>query len=52
MHQRTWMEFIKDCDFELKYHHGKANKVVDASRIKETHITELMMLEHDLLERL
>lgn len=52
MHQRMWMEFIKDYDFKLKYHPGKANKEADAPSRKEMHITKLMMLEHDLLERL
>ena len=30
MRQRRWMEFIKDYDFTLHYHPGKANVVVDA----------------------
>ena len=30
MRQRRWMEFLKDYEFELKYHHGKANVVADA----------------------
>jgi len=30
MRQRRWMEFLKDYDFELHYHPGKANVVVDA----------------------
>ena len=28
--QRRWMEFLKDYDFTLHYHLGKANVVVDA----------------------
>lgn len=35
--KRRWMEFLKDYDFELKYHPGKANKVVDALSRKEMH---------------
>ena len=30
MRQRRWMEFLKDYDFTLHYHLGKANLVVDA----------------------
>jgi len=30
MRQRRWMQFLKDYDFELLYHPGKANVVVDA----------------------
>ncbi|MCI94472.1 hypothetical protein A2U01_0115770, partial [Trifolium medium] len=27
MRQRRWLEFLKDYDFELSYHPGKANVV-------------------------
>ncbi|XP_068483219.1 uncharacterized protein [Phaseolus vulgaris] len=30
MRQRRWMEFLKDYDFQLMYHPGKANVVADA----------------------
>ena len=30
MRQRRWMEYLKDYDFELLYHPGKANVVADA----------------------
>ena len=30
MSQRRWMEFLKDYDFTLHYHPGKANVVADA----------------------
>ena len=30
MRQRIWMEFLKDYDFTLHYHPGKANMVADA----------------------
>jgi hypothetical protein len=30
MRQMRWMEFLKDYDFELSYHPGKANVVADA----------------------
>ena len=28
--QRRWMEFLKDNEFELNYHPGKANVIADA----------------------
>ena len=30
MRQRRWLEFVKDYDFELSYHPGKANVAADA----------------------
>ena len=30
MRQRRWLEFLKDYDFSLNYHPGKANVVADA----------------------
>ena len=30
MRQRGWMEYLKDYDFTLHYHPGKANVVADA----------------------
>ena len=30
LRQRRWVEYLKDYDFELAYHLGKANVVVDA----------------------
>ena len=30
MQQRRWLELIKDYDFEVHYHPGKANVVADA----------------------
>ena len=30
LRQRRWLEFVKDYDFELSYHPGKANVVADA----------------------
>ena len=29
MRQRRWIKFLKDYEFELKYHPGKANVVAD-----------------------
>ena len=38
MRQRRWLEFIKDYDFCLNYHPGKANVVVDALSRKSLHM--------------
>lgn len=51
MRRRRWMKYLKDFDFELKYHPGKANEVVNALSRKEMHKDELMMLECALLEK-
>lgn len=51
MRQRRWMEYLKDSNFELKYHLGKANKVADALSRKEIHKAKLMMLEYAFLEK-
>ena len=50
MRQRRWIEFLKDYDFELSYHPGKANVVADALSRKSLHISSLMVKEMDLLE--
>nr|KYP69532.1 Transposon Ty3-I Gag-Pol polyprotein [Cajanus cajan] len=39
MRQWRWLEFLKDYDFDLSYHPGKANVVVDA--LKEGHRSKL-----------
>ena len=44
MRQRRWMEFLKDYDFELLYHPGKANVVADALSRKTVHATHLMSM--------
>ena len=51
IHQRKWLEFLKDYDFELSYHSGKANVVADALSRKPLHISTLMVREMDLLEQ-
>jgi len=51
MRQRRWMEFLKDYDFELLYHLGKANVVTDALTRKTVHIAHLMIKEVELLEK-
>jgi len=51
MRQRRWMEFLKDYDFELHYHPGKANVVADALSRKSLHVSSLMIHEMNLLEK-
>ncbi|GJX65725.1 hypothetical protein Tco_0300068 [Tanacetum coccineum] len=35
MRQRRWLELLSDYDYEIRYHPGKANVVVDALSRKE-----------------
>jgi len=51
MRQRRWMEFLKDYDFELIYHPGKANVVADALSRKIVYAAHLMIKEVELLEK-
>ena len=51
MRQRRWLEFLKDYDFGLNYHPGKANVVADALSRKSLHMSMLMMRELELLEQ-
>ena len=51
MHQRVWLEFLKDYDFELSYHPSKANVVVDTLSRKSLHISALMVKESNLLQQ-
>lgn len=51
MRQRKWLEFLKDYDFELSYHLGKANVVVNALSRKYLSISAFMVRELDLLEQ-
>jgi len=46
------MEYLKDYDFELLYHPGKANVVADALSKKRVNISSLMMKELELIEKL
>jgi len=50
MRQRRWMEFLKDYDFELQYHPGKANVVADALSRKSIYTSMMMMKELSLIE--
>jgi hypothetical protein len=38
LRQRRWLELIKDYDFGINYHPGKANVVVDASS-RRSHVS-------------
>ena len=49
MRQRQCIKFLKDYDFELLYHLGKANVVVDALSRKTMHIAHLMIKKMELL---
>src|ERR1044072_709367 len=50
MRQRRCMEFLKDYEFTLQYHPGKANVVADALSRKAIHVSSLMIKEMELLE--
>ena len=50
MRQRRWMEFLKDYDFGLNYHPGKANVVADALSRKSLHMSWMMIKEFELVE--
>jgi len=52
MRQRRWMEYLKDYDFELLYHPGKANVVADALSRKKIHVSCMMIKELELIEKL
>ena len=52
MRQWRWMEYLKDYDFELLYHPGKANVVADALSRKRMHISAMMVKELELIEKL
>ncbi|XLU29618.1 hypothetical protein S245_065684, partial [Arachis hypogaea] len=49
MRQRRWMELLKDYDFELNYHPGKANVVADALSRKSLCAAWMMLREEELL---
>ena len=50
MRQRRWMEFLKDYEFELKYHPGKANVVAEALSRKYLNVSWMMIKEAKLIE--
>ncbi|XP_057251739.1 uncharacterized protein LOC130591822 [Beta vulgaris subsp. vulgaris] len=48
MRQRRWLEFIKDYDFDIQYHEGKANVVADALSRKTSHTLSTMVVADQL----
>jgi hypothetical protein len=48
--QNRWLEFVSECDFEIKHIQGKENQVVDAlsRRVYEMHIITINMYMTDL----
>jgi len=51
MRQRRWLELLKNYDFGLNYHPGKANVVADALNRKTLHMSSMMVKEFELLEQ-
>lgn len=51
MRQRRWMEYLKDFDFDLKYHRGKANVVADALSRKAIAQAEVLMHTCNMYEK-
>jgi len=52
MRQRRWIKYLKDYDFELLYHPGKANMVANALSQEMMHMSTLMVKELELIEKL
>jgi len=50
MWQRRWLEFLKDYNFQLSYHPGKANVMADALSRKSLHMPALIIKELELIE--
>ncbi|GJX39158.1 putative reverse transcriptase domain-containing protein [Tanacetum coccineum] len=55
MRQCRWIELLSDCDYEIRYHPGKANVVADAlsqkERIKPLCVRALVMTVHNNLPK-
>ncbi|XP_072086660.1 uncharacterized protein [Arachis hypogaea] len=51
MRQRRWMELLKDYDFNLSYHPGKANVVADALSQKSLTIAWMRIKEEELVDK-
>jgi len=49
LHQRRWLELIKDYDMEIHYHPGKANVVADALSRKASYSCTSATAVHDTL---
>jgi len=46
------MEFLKDYDFQLMYHPGKANVVANALSRKSVQVSSIVIEEHKLIKQL
>ncbi|XP_029148285.1 uncharacterized protein [Arachis hypogaea] len=51
MRQRRWMELLKDYDFELSYHPGKANVVADTLSRKSLIVAWMRIKEEELVDK-
>ena len=51
MRLRRWPELLKDYDFDLSYHPGKANVIVDALSRKSLYMSMLMVRELEIIEQ-
>ncbi|XP_057724064.1 uncharacterized protein LOC130940027 [Arachis stenosperma] len=51
MHQRRWMELLKDYDFELSYHPRKANVLADALSQKSLTIAWMRIKEEEPVDK-
>ncbi|GKG32063.1 hypothetical protein Tco_0427013 [Tanacetum coccineum] len=57
MRQRRWLDLLKDCDCEIRYHPSKENVVVDAlSRKDQNEVTRIsslqMIVTSDLFDKI
>ena len=52
MRHRRWMKYLKDYDFELLYHPGKANVVANTLSWKKMHMSCMMIKKLELIEKL
>nr|UBX54596.1 transposon Ty3-I Gag-Pol polyprotein [Lupinus angustifolius] len=50
LYDRRWIEFLKDYDFHIQYHPGKANAVADDLSRKSLHMSTMMVREIELIE--
>ena len=50
MRQRRWLEFVKDYEFTLSYHPGKANVVADTLSRKSSSILASLVWSQKLIE--
>jgi hypothetical protein len=50
LRQRRWIEFLKDYDFTIQYHPGKANSVADALSRKWEVMVRYMRIVEQIIE--